>query len=139
MAEGPPFRWQGLHHTGFIIENLERSLEFYCDKLGLEVNEARPGPEKLPYRGVWLWLADDMIHLMELPNPDPTELSARAKHGGRDRHICVGIEDIAPLTALLDQHGVPYTASASGRPAIFFRDPDSNTIEVGENLKWKNQ
>jgi hypothetical protein len=29
-----------------------------------------------------------MIHLMELPNPDPTELAARPEHGGRDRHMC---------------------------------------------------
>lgn len=28
-----------------------------------------------------------MIHLMELPNPDPTELAARPGHGGRDRHM----------------------------------------------------
>eukprot|EP00976_Prorocentrum_cordatum_P098768 1191555-Prorocentrum_minimum.AAC.1 len=26
---------------------------------------------------------------MELPNPDPTELSARPEHGGRDRHMYV--------------------------------------------------
>eukprot|EP00976_Prorocentrum_cordatum_P098770 1191555-Prorocentrum_minimum.AAC.3 len=31
---GSPFSWQGLHHCGFICENLERSLEFYCGKLG---------------------------------------------------------------------------------------------------------
>jgi len=30
---------------------------------------------------------NDMIHLMELPNPDPTELAARPEHGGRDRHM----------------------------------------------------
>jgi hypothetical protein len=29
-----------------------------------------------------------MIHLMELPNPDPLE--GRPAHGGRDRHTCVG-------------------------------------------------
>eukprot|EP00240_Pyramimonas_obovata_P014312 CAMPEP_0118957466 /NCGR_PEP_ID=MMETSP1169-20130426/62120_1 /TAXON_ID=36882 /ORGANISM="Pyramimonas obovata, Strain CCMP722" /LENGTH=206 /DNA_ID=CAMNT_0006905549 /DNA_START=589 /DNA_END=1209 /DNA_ORIENTATION=+ len=136
-AEGSPFSWQGLHHCGFICENLERSLEFYCGKLGLEINESRPD-DKLPYRGAWLWIADDMIHLMELPNPDPTELSARPDHGGRDRHICVGIEDVAPLAAMLDKHNIHYTASKSGRPAIFFRDPDSNTIEVGQALSWKN-
>ncbi len=32
------------------------------------------------------------IHLMELPNPDPTAPEQRPEHGGRDRHICVGAQ-----------------------------------------------
>lgn len=56
---------------------------------GLELNEDRPD-DKLPYRGAWLWLGPEMIHLMELPNPDPLE--GRPEHGGRDRHFCVGVQ-----------------------------------------------
>lgn len=37
---------------------------------GLEVNSDRPH-NKLPYRGAWLWIGPEMIHLMELENPDP--------------------------------------------------------------------
>lgn len=37
---------------------------------GLEINPDRPH-SKLPYRGAWLWIGPEMIHLMELPNPDP--------------------------------------------------------------------
>ncbi|KAI9196907.1 hypothetical protein LWI28_028021 [Acer negundo] len=43
-----------VHHVGILCENLERSLEFYQNILGLEINEARPH-DKLPYRGAWLW------------------------------------------------------------------------------------
>lgn len=56
---------------------------------GLELNEDRPD-DKLPYRGAWLWMGPEMIHLMELPNPDPLE--GRPEHGGRDRHFCVGVQ-----------------------------------------------
>lgn len=52
----------------------------------MEINEARPD-EKLPYKGAWLWVGSEMIHLMELPNPDPFE--GRPEHGGRDRHVCL--------------------------------------------------
>jgi glyoxylase I family protein len=62
-----------------------------------------------------------MIHLMELPNPDP--LDGRPEHGGRDRHFCIGVESVLPLMQRLDAAKVPYTKSMSGRPAIFFRDP----------------
>ncbi|KAF2302725.1 hypothetical protein GH714_001491 [Hevea brasiliensis] len=115
-----------VHHVGVLCENLERSLEFYQGILGLEINEARPH-DKLPYRGAWLWVGSEMIHLMELPNPDP--LTGRPQHGGRDRHTCIAIRDVSKLKAILDKAGIPYTLSRSGRPAIFTRDPDANALE----------
>ncbi|XP_009349371.2 glyoxylase I 4 [Pyrus x bretschneideri] len=115
-----------VHHVGLLCENLERSLSFYQNILGLEINEARPH-DKLPYRGAWLWVGSEMIHLMELPNPDP--LTGRPAHGGRDRHTCIAIRDVSKLKAILDDAGIPYTLSKSGRPAIFTRDPDANALE----------
>lgn len=44
-----------------------------------------------------------MIHLMELPNPDP--LSGRPEHGGRDRHTCIAIRDVSKLKMILDKAG----------------------------------
>ncbi|CAG7879958.1 hypothetical protein BRARA_C01209 [Brassica rapa] len=116
----------GVHHVGLLCENLERSLEFYQNILGLEINEARPH-DKLPYRGAWLWVGSEMIHLMELPNPDP--LTGRPEHGGRDRHACIAIRDVSVLKEILDKAGIAYTMSKSGRPAIFTRDPDTNALE----------
>lgn len=118
-----------MHHVGILCENLERSLEFYQNVLGLKINEARPD-DKLPYRGAWLWVGSEMIHLMELPNPDP--LTGRPAHGGRDRHTCVEIQGVSKLKAILDKAGIPYTLSHSGRPAIFFRDPDANALEFAQ-------
>ncbi|KAK2645307.1 hypothetical protein Ddye_020502 [Dipteronia dyeriana] len=115
-----------VHHVGILCENLERSLEFYQNILGLEINEARPH-DKLPYRGAWMWVGSEMIHLMELANPDP--LTGRPEHGGRDRHTCIAIRDVSKLKVILDKAGIPYTLSKSGRPAIFTRDPDANALE----------
>ncbi|KAH9326953.1 hypothetical protein KI387_007131 [Taxus chinensis] len=93
---------------------------------GLEVNEARPN-DKLPYGGKWLWVGSEMIHLMELPNPDP--ITGRPEHGGRDRHVCIAIKNVNKLKSIFDEGGIPYTLSRSGRPAIFARDPDGNALE----------
>ena len=78
-----------------------------------------------------------MIHLMELPNPDPTNLEFRREHGGRTRRIGTDAETSALRP--LEREGIPYTASRSGRPAIFFRDPDCNTLEVVEGLEWRGE
>ncbi|KAK9843531.1 hypothetical protein WJX81_007638 [Elliptochloris bilobata] len=126
----------GVHHVGLLIADLERSLKFYRDVLGLEVNSCRPN-NKLPYRGTWLQIGHDQIHLMELPNPDPTDVEQRPQHGGRDRHFCVGVESVAPLAARLEAAGIPFTRSMSGRAAIFFRDPDANVLEVAEVKPWR--
>eukprot|EP01018_Ginkgo_biloba_P021902 Gb_04851 [translate_table: standard] len=115
-----------IHHVGLLCANLEKSLEFYQGLLGLEVNEARPN-DKLPYRGKWLWVGSEMIHLMELPNPDP--LTGRPEHGGRDRHTCIAIRSVNQLKSVFEKAGVSYTLSRSGRPAIFARDPDGNALE----------
>ncbi|KAF7142230.1 hypothetical protein RHSIM_Rhsim05G0015000 [Rhododendron simsii] len=128
-ADANDYGLVSMHHVGILCENLERSLEFYQNVLGLKINEARPD-DKLPYRGAWLWVGSEMIHLMELPNPDP--LTGRPAHGGRDRHTCIEIRDVSKLKAILDKAGIPYTLSHSGRPAIFFRDPDTNALEFAQ-------
>eukprot|EP00249_Psilotum_nudum_P005886 c19303_g2_i1 orf=418-981(-) len=116
----------GVHHVGFICENLERSLEFYCGVLGLEISDLRPD-KSLYYRGAWLLLGNQMIHLMELPNPDP--VSGRPLHGGEDRHVCVYIQNPDALKLILKRAGISYTESQSVRPQIFIRDPDGNALE----------
>ena len=75
---------------------------------GLETNPDRPDA-KLPYRGAWLWIGPEMLHLMELPSPDPT--AGRPTHGGRDRHTCVGVGSVDALEARLKGAGVEYTRS----------------------------
>ena len=47
------------------------------------------------------------------------------------------MESVAALEEVLNQHGIPYTKSKSGRAAIFFRDPDSNTLECVEEKPWR--
>lgn len=126
--------YQGVHHVALLCQNLERALEFYQGVLGLAINPDRPH-NKLPYRGAWLMIGPEMIHLMELPNPDP--LDGRPEHGGRDRHFCIGVENVQPLVERLEKAGVAYTKSMSGRPAVFFRDPDMNCLEVSELLSWR--
>lgn len=113
-------------HASVIVADTARSLEFYRDVLGLRVDESRPD---LGYLGAWLTINEQQqIHLLELPNPDPT--SGRPAHGGRDRHTALGVNDFAALTDRLDRRQIPYTLSRSGRRALFVRDPDGNTLEL---------
>jgi hypothetical protein len=105
---------------------------------GLKVNPDRPHA-KLPYRGAWLRAGPGIIHLMELPNKpsDPSDAASRpASKVKPDRHFCIGVGALDALVSRLEGAGVPFTRSdarsASGRPAVCFRDPDAIVIECVE-------
>lgn len=112
-------------HVSVIVADTERALLFYRDVLGLRVDPTRPD---LGYPGAWLDVGSQQIHLLQLPNPDPSV--NRPAHGGRDRHCALAVEDFAAVRAVLDRASIPYTLSKSGRPALFCRDPDGNTLEL---------
>ena len=114
-----------LHHSSLLVSDLEAARTFYEDILGLRPSNKRP---QLSYDGVWYEIGAQQIHLLALPNPDAH--AARPAHGGRDRHVALLIDDIEGMRATLDRAGVPYTFSATGRPAIFCRDPEGNAFEL---------
>lgn len=114
-----------LLHAGLLVSDLQTARHFYQSVLGLTPLPGRPA---LPYPGEWYALnAQQQLHLMELPNPDAA--ATRPEHGGRDRHIALGVTHLASIQNRLDTAGVKYTLSKSGRPALFCRDPDGNTLE----------
>ena len=116
-----------LLHSSLLVSDLARARAFYEGALGLRPNANRPD---LGYPGAWYDLGAQQIHLMVLPNPDPSE--GRPSHGGRDRHVALAVDDIAALKAALEARGVDYTMSKSGRAALFCRDPDGNALEFVE-------
>ncbi len=127
MPDIPP-AITALMHAGLLVSDLAIARTFYESVLGLTPLPNRPA---LPYPGVWYALnAHQQLHLMQLPNPDAAAL--RPQHGGRDRHIALRVTQLAPLKTRLDAAGVAYTPSQSGRPALFCRDPDGNTLEFIE-------
>ncbi len=113
-----------LHHASLIVSDTAASLIFYCDVIGLQQTD-RPD---LGFPGAWLQLGGQQIHLLELENPDPT--TGRPEHGGRDRHIALSVQELAPIQQVLDKTGTVYTLSKSGRLALFCRDPDGNALEI---------
>ncbi|BFI42869.1 glyoxylase I family protein [Marchantia polymorpha subsp. ruderalis] len=125
LAKSHPFEFTGLNHVALCCESLERSLEFYCGLLGLKTNLDRPD---LPYRGAWLLLGAEGIHIMEVPNPDPVK--GRPPHGGYDRHACLNVKNVDHLRMTFDQAGINYQLSMV--PSIFCRDPDGNGLEFIE-------
>ena len=124
MSTGRP----RLHHVSLLVSDTERALRFWRDLVGLPVREDRPD---LGYPGAWLDLGPGLqLHLIELPSPDPRQ--GRPAHVGRDRHVALAVDDLDAWLARLDEAGIAYTRSRSGRRAAFCRDPDGNGLELVE-------
>lgn len=112
-------------HASIVVSNLALARKFYGGVLKLTPSSSRP---EMSFDGVWYEIGAQQIHLLVLPNPDP--VTDRPEHGGRDRHIALGVDDLEQAKCALEEAGIPYTMSRSGRPALFCRDPDGNAIEL---------
>jgi len=118
-----------LHHASLVVSDTERALSFYRDLLGLAVLE-RPD---MGFPGAWLDIgADQQIHLLEVPNPDP--VTGRPQHGGRDRHLAFSVKSLNKIENNLKKANIGYTFSRSGRAALFCRDPDGNALEFIQQI-----
>ncbi len=114
-----------LHHVAIIVADLDKAAHVYGDILGLE-RDARPD---LKFEGLFFKLGGgQQLHLMKLKNPDAN--SQRPTHGGRYRHIALAVTSLAEVMAKLDELGLAYSKSKSGRDALFFYDDDGNAIEL---------
>jgi len=118
-----------LHHVSLLVADVARSLDFYTQVLGLEVDSKRPA---MSFDGAWLKVGTQQIHLLQLANPDPVD--GRPQHGGRDRHTAFQVDRLEPYIQQLDARGIAFTMSKSGRRALFCRDPDGNACELVETF-----
>lgn len=118
---------KAIDHCSLIVSNTSEALEFYRRILGLELDELRPD---LGYPGAWLKVGNSQIHLLEVPNPDSVD--DRPEHGGRDHHVALQVSELDIIVQRLDEAGITYSMSKSGRKALFCRDSDGNAIELLE-------
>jgi glyoxylase I family protein len=82
------------------------------------------------FPGAWLDLGQgQQIHLLQL---DGAGSADRSRHGGRDAHMALWVDDLDAVAARLEQSAVTCTLSRSGRRALFCRDPDGNAVELVE-------
>jgi glyoxylase I family protein len=113
-------------HTAILVSDLAAAEQFYGTVLGLPKID-----RVLKFPGAWYQVGDYQIHLMV----DATvQVPCRnAEKWGRNAHIAFCVADLEAAKAQLLAQGCPIQMSASGRAALFTRDPDGNTIELNMN------
>jgi glyoxylase I family protein len=120
-------QYANLNHIGILTSNTTSAVNFYVKVLNF--TDETHLRHQLPYPGAFVRGGDVQLHLMELLSNNSTENTALTSYPGRDRHVAITVHNLGVLKEKLDAHGVSYSASVSGRQAVFFRDPDGNALE----------
>jgi lactoylglutathione lyase len=113
-------------HTMVRVGDLEASLDFYCNKLGLKQLSRRDFP-KGRYTLVFLAAPGDDAAQIELThNWDPETLS-----GGRNfGHVAYRVENIYALCKQLMDRGVTINRPPRDGHMAFVRSPDGISFEL---------
>ena len=120
-------------HTMVRVTDLDQSLRFYCDALGLEVIRRRDVPSGR-FTLVFLAAPGDTQAQVELThNWEPEALE-----GGRNfGHLAYAVDNIYAVCERLQAHGVTIARPPRDGYMAFVRSPDHISVEllqIGEPL-----
>ena len=140
----------GINHTSFTVADMERSLAYYRDILGLQVILDQEGTadylaQITGFPGARLHIVlltlpggyDHVLELIQYREPVGRPISLRTCDPG-SAHLCFSTDDIHATAAHLRAHGVhlrsepvPITAGRNtGGYSCYFLDPDGITLEL---------
>jgi catechol 2,3-dioxygenase-like lactoylglutathione lyase family enzyme len=144
---------RGIHHVGLVVRDLDRSIYFYHDLLGLPfANEPTPwfegpaleqgvGVPGATLRQVCFWAGQHtMMELIEYGNrPAGSTAPVPNNHLGA-AHVCFRVDDVRATKAELEAHGVPFYSDVNvvdegplaGWRWVYFSDPDGLALELVE-------
>ena len=137
----------GFFHTGFVVKDLERSISFYRDAVGLEILREREfagveisqvlGYENAHLRMAMLGVQGEEGHALELiqsfnPASSSRTTSERSVQGAS--HLAFHVDDIEGTFRRMVANGAqqpnPPVHVPPNRSACYLQDPDGNWIEL---------
>ena len=125
-------------HTMVRITNIEKSLDFYCNKLGLK-EIRRKESEKGRFTLIFLGAenSDDKHSLLELThNWDPEKYTTGRNFG----HLAYSVKNIYETCGQLLNKGITINRPPRDGRMAFIKSPDNISIEIlqeGEALEIK--
>lgn len=115
---------KSVDHISFAVRDLDASLHFYRDVLGLEII-ARPD---FGFPGAWLGAGNSQVHLIRVPEgadigAPPEALSPLACHQA------FAVEDYEKTLDHLKENGLEVIETSPKQGQLWVKDPDGYIIE----------
>ncbi|HEV7943081.1 MAG TPA: VOC family protein [Solirubrobacteraceae bacterium] len=142
----------GVHHIGIPVRDIERSLQWYREILGLTADfvEIDEGPEasrvvqleNARMRFAFLSAGNTIIELLEYEHPLGRDFDRRNCDVGAI-HLCLEVADIAHAHHVLTERGVTFSTepveilegALKGQWCCYFRDPDGIQLELWQRAR----
>lgn len=126
-------RVRKLLHTRMRVNDLERTLAFYRDVLGLDIVERHESPRGSKLAFLKVVGSDELIEICSYPASGPVDVQPDLVH------LAFEVEDLDAAIAELSQHGVPITdgptTSSSGSRFAFIDAPEKYEVELIERKR----
>lgn len=94
-----------INHVAIVVEDMQQSLSFWRDALGMELHELRDVPAEMS-QVAFLPLAGSEIELVQPTTDDSGIAKYLAKRGPGMHHVCLEVDDIEGMMATLKAKGV---------------------------------
>lgn len=94
-----------INHVAIVVEDMQQSLTFWRDALGMELHELRDVPAEAS-QIAFLPLAGSEIELVQPTTEDSGIAKYLAKRGPGMHHVCLEVDDIDGMMATLKAKGV---------------------------------
>jgi methylmalonyl-CoA/ethylmalonyl-CoA epimerase len=94
-----------INHVAIVVEDMQKSLGFWRDALGLELHGLRDVPAEMS-QVAFLPLAGSEIELVQPTSADSGIGKYLAKRGPGMHHVCLEVDDIDGMMAALKAKGV---------------------------------
>ena len=127
-------RVKALNHIAVVVDDMEKSLSFWRDALGMELNGLNDVPAEKS-QVAFLPLAGSEIELVKPTSADSGIAKYLAKRGPGMHHICIEVDDIEGMLAQLRSRGIrlineePRT-TADGRKYAFVHPESTSGVLV---------
>jgi len=94
-----------INHVAVVVDDMQKSLSFWRDALGMEMHELREVPAEQS-QVAFLPLAGSEIELVRPTTSDSGIAKYLAKRGPGMHHICLEVDDMQGMLAQLKAKGV---------------------------------
>ncbi len=127
-------RIKAINHIAVVVDDMEKSLAFWRDALGIEVHELHDVPVEKS-QVAFLPLAGSEVELVRPTSEDSGIAKYLAKRGPGMHHICLEVDDISAMLARLKSMGIrlineePRT-TADGRKYAFVHPESTSGVLV---------
>ena len=122
-----------LLHTRMRVDDIDRTIAFYRDVLGLEVVERHESPRGSKLAFLKAAGSEELIELCSFPASGPVEVQPDLVH------LAFEVDDLDTMMADLARKGVPITdgptTSSSGTRFAFIDAPERYEVELIERKR----